>query len=669
MKNRLNNESSPYLLQHSNSPVNWFPWCRQAFELAAQNTKPIFLSIGYSTCHWCHVMAHESFENKEIADILNEHFISVKVDREERPDIDAVYMSVCQAFTGSGGWPMSIFMTADQKPFFAGYYFPPVSRHGMIGFKELLLTIVKQWNEQRSSLLTSADLILSALLKHSDVPIDVTRNSSAAANGHTLQQMIDSGILQQAVTIFAQDFDSENGGFGSAPKFPLPHNLLFLLLYALLFHEEAPLHQAVLTLKQMRKGGIFDQIGYGFSRYSTDDCFLVPHFEKMLYDNALLILAYASAYKATGDSSLLTVAMQTADYVFREMTGADGQFFSAQDADSEGAEGKYYVWTRKEINRILGSAKGSAFCSYYGITDQGNFEGSSIPNLLHSDNDHSTDLFEEERKQLYEYRRHRAQLHLDDKVLTSWNALMISALSTLYRVSGKPCYLEAAKKSQTFIEKHLSKDNILYVSYRNNKHSSHGFLDDYAYDTMALLSLYDATGNPAFLASAQSICLEAMQQFADKSYGGYFLYGPKNSPLITRPKETYDGALPSGNSVMAYCLVRLSQLTTKDIFKQAADAQLAFLSSKAIHYPAGYCMYLIALLYSAYPPQKITVLCSPKESAGELLSKLPLYADIRILEQETEAYRLLNNKTTYYVCKNYTCLPPTNEIPVSILHT
>lgn len=564
---------------------------------------------------------------------------------------------------------MSIFMTADQKPFFAGTYFPPVSRHGMIGFQELLLTIVKQWNEQRSSLLASADHILSALLKNSDVPIDITRNSSAKSDDHALQQIIDSGILQQAVTIFERDFDSKNGGFGSAPKFPLPHNLLFLLLYALLFHEETPLQQVVLTLKQMRKGGIFDQIGYGFSRYSTDDYFLVPHFEKMLYDNALFILTYASAYKATDDSSFLTIAMQTADYVFREMTGADGQFFSAQDADSDGAEGKYYVWTRKEIIHILGPTKGSAFCSCYGITDQGNFEGSSIPNLLHHDNDYPIDLFEEERKQLYEYRKHRAQLHLDDKVLTSWNALMISALCTLYRVSGKKCYLEAAKKSQAFIEKHLTKDNMLYVSYRNNKHSSHGFLDDYAYDTMALLSLYDATSNPAFLTGAQSICLEAMQQFADKSFGGYFLYGPKNSTLITRPKETYDGALPSGNSVMAYCLVRLSQLTTNDMFKQAADAQLAFLASKAIHYPTGYCMYLIALLYSAYPPQKITVLCAPQESAKEILSKLPLYADIEILEHETESYRLLNNKTTYYVCRNYTCFPPTNEIPASILHT
>jgi len=664
MYNRLNSQSSPYLLQHAQNPVDWFPWCEEAFEKAASEDKPVFLSIGYSTCHWCHVMAHESFENKEIAKILNEHFISVKVDREERPDIDSVYMSVCQAFTGSGGWPMSIFMTAQQKPFFAGTYFPPASRYDMTGFQELLLTIAGQWQQQRSRLLASADQILSAMQSEHRRTASAAAQNLPAANSEStiLLQETETCLLKQAADIFSQTFDPVHGGFGPAPKFPLPHNLLFLILYADIFHEEAPRQQALLTLKQMRKGGIFDQIGYGFSRYSTDDCFLVPHFEKMLYDNALLILACAAAYKTSGENCFLDTAMQTADYVSREMTGEDGGFYSAQDADSEGEEGKYYVWSYDEICSILGPEKGAAFCRYFGITKKGNFEGRNIPNLLHTDSPAYRDVFENERKLLYEYRRTRTRLHLDDKVLTSWYALMICALSVLYRVSGQPRYLQAAQKAQSFIDQRLRTGNILYVSCRGNTRSCCGFLDDYAYETLALLSLYTAAKDPVYLEHAQSICREAARQFADPS-GGYFLYGTKNDPLITKPKESYDGALPSGNSVMALCLVRLSQLTTDDTFRQEAERQLAFLAQEAAHYPAGYSVYLTALLFFRNPPRKITVLLSKEETAGQILPQLPLFADLTILKQETGAYRRLNGKTTYYVCQQHTCLPPADHLP------
>ncbi len=654
MHNRLATQSSPYLLQHCQQPVDWFSWCEEAFEEAAAKDKPIFLSIGYSTCHWCHVMAHESFEDQEIADILNNYFISVKVDREERPDIDSVYMPICQSFTGSGGWPMSIFMTAQQKPFFAGTYFPPVSRQGMIGFKELLLAIAKQWRERKSSLLATADQI-----------IDAVRKEQQSADQNSYEDRIPDQtawhLPAHAAHLFSQSFDAVRGGFGNAPKFPLAHNLVFLLLYAKLSNDQTAAHQALFTLKQMRKGGIFDQIGYGFSRYSTDAHYLVPHFEKMLYDNALLILAYAAAYKSSGDTFFLETAEQTADYIFREMTNDDGAFFSAQDADSEGEEGRYYTWNYEEIQRVLGAERGSTFCSHYGITKAGNFEGKNIPNLLQTDRPSIDSAFASERKRLYEYRKTRASLHLDDKILTSWNALMICAMTVLYRVSGKPQYLTAAVRAQSFIEKRLTDGNLLYVSCRSNTRSVLGFLDDYAYEILALLSLYDVTSSCTYLERAKALCQEALAQFADKR-GGYYLYGANNDALISCPKESYDGALPSGNSTLALCFVRLSQLAQDPLYTKAAKKQLAYLAKESAHYPAGYSVFLTALLFHTNPPEKITIVLSSEDTAGKVLPLMPLYADLTILEHETGSYKLLNGKTTYYVCKNHTCLPPVNTL-------
>lgn len=649
MSNRLKTQNSPYLLQHADNPVDWFPWCEEAFEKALREDKPVFVSIGYSTCHWCHVMARESFEDTKTAELLNKYFIAVKVDREERPDLDSVYLAVCQAFTGSGGWPMSIFMTAQQKPFFAGTYFPPHARYGMPGFSDLLLLIDKKWRTERGRLLESADQIFAAL-------------TAEAAHKSMLSHDIIDGLVPDAVRIFSERFDRVNGGFGPAPKFPLGHHLIFLMLYARLYDQSEPLRQALVTLKQMRKGGIFDQIGYGFSRYSTDARFLVPHFEKMLYDNALLILAYTVAFRAAGEYALLKTAEQTADYVLREMTGDNGAFFSAQDADSDGEEGKYYVFSQEEVCRVLGNEKGMAYCRHFGITKQGNFEGKNIPNLLHTD--HADDLavdFEEERKRLYDYRKTRTTLHLDDKVLTSWNALMICALSFLYRASGQARYLEAAKKAQAWISRHLTDGNALYTGCRGNALFAYGFLDDYAYEILALLALYGADGACEDLERAKALCLEAMEQFGDAK-GGYFLNGIKNETLMIRPKETYDGALPSGNSVLAYCLVRLSQLTQDERFRSAAEQQLAFLSQEAAHDPSGYSVFLTALLYDQNPPEKITVVLAKEDTVGEILPKLPLYADLMVLEQETGSYRLLNGKTTYYVCKNNSCQPPVNQL-------
>lgn len=670
MSNRLKDQSSPYLIQHAENPVDWYPWGEEAFWKAEREDKPVFLSIGYSTCHWCHVMAHESFENQEIAEILNRYFVSVKVDREERPDIDSVYMSVCQAFTGNGGWPMSIFMTADQKPFFAGTYFPPRAHYGMAGFADLLYAIADKWKKGRADLLESAEHILA----------HISRQGSDSFGG------INQSLLRQAVRNFSGSFDEVYGGFGDAPKFPTPHNLIFLMLYSRLYQEKQVFEQVKLTLKQMRRGGIFDQIGFGFSRYSTDRYYLVPHFEKMLYDNALLILAYSGAYKVSGDEDFRKTAEQTAEYIFREMTGENGEFYSAQDADSEGEEGKFYVWDYEEIVQVLGKERGRQFCEYFGITKQGNFEGKNIPNLLNGNK--ISDAFERERQVLYDYRKSRAKLHLDDKILTSWNSLMICAMSVLYRVTGKECYLMAAERAQRFLEENLAEGNILYVSCRNKVRSVKGFLDEYACYTASLLCLYEAAGKSAYLKRAEQICGEAQRQFADEEKGGYYLNGTQNAALITRPKETYDGALPSGNSVMAYCLVRLSQLTNEAghtlegtesegkgaaergsrqaalDFRSAAERQLAFLSAQAEHYPNGHTVFLLAMLFYFHPPQKITVVTAEKDDREKLLSRLPLYADVKILKEPAEGYQMLNDRTTYYVCKDNTCFPPSNQEPI-----
>ena len=646
MGNHLKEQSSPYLLQHAENPVDWYPWCDEAFEKAKREDKPVFLSIGYSTCHWCHVMAHESFENREIADILNKYYVAVKVDREERPDVDSVYMAVCQALTGSGGWPMTVFMTGSQKPFFAGTYFPPEARNGMIGMKELLLKAAESWRENKDALLESAEHITELMKKEA----------------RPLHDNISEALPQLAYKMLTDSFDESYGGFGAAPKFPTPHNLIFLSLYGRIKGEAGAFEQVKKTLEAMRRGGIFDQIGYGFSRYSTDRYYLVPHFEKMLYDNALLIIAYCAEYKLSGEEYMLDTAEKTAEYIFREMTGESGQFYSAQDADSEGVEGKYYIWSYEEILTVLGRERGVKFCRHFGITEEGNFEGFNIPNILNGQQ--IQDDFDDEKKLLYDYRRRRASLHLDDKVLTSWNSLMIYAMTVLYRATGNDRYLEAAKGAQTFIEKSLADGDTLYVSIRDGKRSSKGFLDEYSFYAAALIGLYQATGKAEYAERAADICDSARRQFADETHGGYFLWGKENSGLIARPKEVYDGALPSGNSVMAYCLVCLSRITGRDEMEKAAVAQLAYMSGAAQGYPAGHCMFLIAMLLYYHPPQEITVAPAEGEAAGEIIKRLPLDADINILSGETGEYHLINGKTTYFICKNHTCLPPTNEMPV-----
>lgn len=641
MSNHLKNETSPYLLQHADNSVDWYPWCREAFERAKKEDKPIFLSIGYSTCHWCHVMAHESFESGAAAEILNRYFISIKVDREERPDIDSVYMSVCQAFTGSGGWPMSIFMTWDKQPFFAGTYFPVRPQYGMPGFTDLLYTAADKWKNDRKALLRSADFI-TAHLKQPE---------------SEKQNWQDEKLCSRAVQMFADSFDSRYGGFGSAPKFPIPHNLWFLTLYAKQNQDADVLEMVERTLVQMRKGGIFDQIGYGFSRYSTDPYFLAPHFEKMLYDNALLIIAYASVYQLTQNRFYLETAEKTAQYVFREMVSPDGGFYSAQDADSEGVEGKYYTFSFAEIIRVLGPERGERFAGTFDITVDGNFEGVNIPNLLKS-NDIDSD-FSEDFQKLYQYRKIRSKLHLDDKALTSWNSMMIAALSMLYRVSRNGEYLKAAVNAQVFLEENLSTGASLYASWRSGKHSENGFLDDYAWYVAALMELYHSTLDYEYLKKAEKFCMEAVKRFLDSENGGFYLSEINSTELFMNPKETHDGMVPSGNSVMAYNFVRLHQLTEKERYRELAKRQTAYMSGRAQAYLTGHSMFLLAKLLYDNPPEHVVIAYQKKSDLEKVKRQLPLLANV-VTVPACKEYPLKNGSTTFYICKGHVCLEPTN---------
>lgn len=647
MHNFLFDQTSPYLLQHAENPVQWYPWCSEAFERAEKEDKPVFLSIGYSTCHWCHVMAHESFEDEEVADILNRYFISIKVDKEERPDIDSIYMAVCQAFTGSGGWPATIFMTSEKKPFFAGTYFPKNARYGQIGLKELLVVIHEKWETDRTALLETAEGILTAL----------GREETADAG-------MDTELVNVAVGLYRESFDEAYGGFGRAPKFPAPHNLLFLMNYYEKSRDADVIHMVEKTLLQMYRGGIFDHIGGGFCRYSTDRFFLVPHFEKMLYDNALLILAYSRAYQITKKQIYCEAARKTADFILSEMTAPEGGFYSAQDADCEGVEGKYYLFRPSEIIGVLGEKAGNEFNQYFNITAKGNFEGKNIPHLLQTSNLNSNmDAFLPE---VSKYRRNRYPLHLDDKILTSWNALMIAAMCDLYRVTGRREYLSAAMRAQEFIEKNLCEDGILYVSYRNGRRGSRGFLDDYANEIFALIALYEASLKADYLEKAIAFCEKAVSEFYDTKQGGFFLYGEENEQLILRPKETYDGAIFSGNSAMAYNLVHLYFITGRKMFGELAERQLGFMSAEAADYPAGYAMFLMALSDYREPPAKVTIVVKAQEDITDLPCKIPLHTSISVLDSPTEEFPLKNDRTTYYVCRGHACMPPVNELDFPI---
>ena len=660
--NHLINEKSPYLLQHAHNPVNWYPWSAEAFAKAKAEDKPVFLSIGYSTCHWCHVMAHESFENEETAQILNEKFISVKVDREERPDVDAVYMDVCMAMNRNGGWPLTVLMTPEQKPFFTATYIP----REQLG--DLLLRTSEMWTNAKNNLTTSAES-LSAYIKEQSEQQSLTGKPSPA-------------IIDEGASLLKKSFDSKYGGFGNAPKFPTPHNLIFLMKQYERTKDERLLAVAEATLDRMYRGGIFDHIGGGFSRYSTDRMWLVPHFEKMLYDNALLLYAYSEGYRITGKELYKYVCERIVAYVLKELTHEQGGFFCGQDADSDGVEGKYYVFTPQEVIHILGVNEGKVFCKAYDISSSGNFEGKSIPNLV--GNEHYENEYKNKENAfglLYQYRLQRTKLHKDDKILTSWNALMIAAFARAYLVFGNKEYLEAAGKAFDFIKSNLSDGNgRLKVRWREGESSGDGMLDDYAFLAFAALELYGVTFEVGYLKNAIDLANVIKEKFSDNENGGFYLYASDSEQLLTRPKEVYDGAMPSGNSVAALVFARLSALTASMAFKETADQQMSFIAGTIKGYPAGYSFSLLAMSEMLYPPVDLICASAEEDICDKIRSfkrenKLP---DINTLIKTSENSNILaeiapltadypvpENGTRYYICKNGACMAPKNEPDVS----
>src|SRR5690625_2429298 len=519
--NKLINEKSPYLLQHAHNPVNWYPWGEDAFDKAQSENKPIFLSIGYSTCHWCHVMAHESFEDDDVATILNDHYISIKVDREERPDIDAVYMKVCQMMTGHGGWPLTIFMTADKIPFYAGTYFPKESKHGLPGLIEVLTELHKKYTSDPKHI--------------TDVTINVTEALEQIVQNKS-EHRINKKAIQETFQQLGKNFDAEYGGFGSAPKFAQPQNILFLLTYHHYYENSLALAMAEQTLKNMAHGGIFDQIGFGFARYSTDEAWLVPHFEKMLYDNALLLMAFTDCYQVSRDPFYKKMSEKIVEFISREMTSDNGTFFSAIDADSEGVEGKYYVWDYEEVLEILGETLGLLYTSIYDITPEGNFEGNNVPNTIniHLDeiaqanqmtmNELEMEL-ERARKLLLENREKRPYPHVDDKVLTAWNSMMIIALAKSGKIFQHEKFVERAIDATQLIEDHLFIGGRLMARYRDGETKYHAYLEDYAYLIWSYIELYETTYHLSYLKKAKTLTNQMNELFWDDGNGGFFHTG------------------------------------------------------------------------------------------------------------------------------------------------
>ena len=642
MSNRLKYETSPYLLQHAENPVDWYPWGEEAFQRARDEDKPVFLSIGYSSCHWCHVMARESFADEATAAILNHGFVSIKVDREERPDVDNVYMAVCQALTGSGGWPLTLFLTPEKKPFFAGTYFPKTPQYGMAGFCDLLLAIEEAWANDRENLVRSADKLTAVFKERED------RKTPAEPEN----------LIERGMSGLVNSFDRAFGGFGRAPKFPTPQNLLFLLQQYEKTGDAHALHMATVTLEQMYAGGLFDHIGGGFCRYSTDRRFLVPHFEKMLYDNALLILAYSKAFELTEDRFFLDVAERTAAFLLREMQAPDGGFYSAQDADSEGREGMYYVLTPEETVSVLGKERGEAFNAMYDVTPEGNFEGGSIPNLIN--HPRAAERFEAEKQALLAYRKARARLSIDDKILTFWNALAITALCALYRTSGRDRYLEAALSAYNCLARNAMRDETLYASVKDGIPGSRAFLDDRAGAALMEIALYDATLEQGHLDKAVRHALIAIREYADPDSGGFFYSGAQNEALLFRFKETADNALPSGNSIMAYVLARLGVLKPDALNKDVVEKQFVYLKTQAALRPTAHTAFLFALSDQELPPVKIVAVGA--EDPKELARLAPIGSNVLLLDRETAEYPLINDRQTFYLCRGFTCFPPVNEL-------
>ncbi|HWQ18593.1 MAG TPA: thioredoxin domain-containing protein [Methanotrichaceae archaeon] len=672
--NRLAKEKSPYLLQHAHNPVDWYPWSDEAFESARREDKPIFLSIGYSTCHWCHVMAHESFEDPQVAGLMNQAFVPIKVDREERPDIDQIYMAACQRMTGRGGWPLTIIMTPDKKPFFAATYIPKESRFGMVGMMELIPRIQEIWKDRREEVVKSAESIASQL------------QPTSAGKGEPLNR----SDLERTYEELLSTFDFRNGGFGLSPKFPTPHNLLFLLRYWKRTGEESALGMIETTLQAMRLGGIYDHIGHGFHRYSTDSEWFVPHFEKMLYDQALLIMAYVEAYQATGKEEYALTAREVLTYVIRDMTSTEGGFYSAEDADSEGVEGKFYLWTRDELRSLLDKKEYDLMIRAFDVREEGNFpEGmktrSNILRMRSSPEDIaalmgiSLDQFRERldatREKLFLARKKRVHPHKDDKILADWNGLMIAAMAKAAEILGEPEYAKRARAAADFILEKMRTDGHLAHMYRNGA-SGQANLDDYAFLTWGLIDLYEATFDARYLRAARGLNGQMIEHFWDKANGGLYFTPDYGEKLLIRQKEIYDGAMPSGNSAAMFNLLRLSRLTgDPELEKKAEEIGRAFSSTIRKH-RSGHAMLMAALDFAIGPSYEVALAGELEgQDMAEMLKALrskfiPNKVVMLVSPEETDILEIasfargmipLDGKATAYVCTGFACDRPTTD--------
>lgn len=665
--NKLINETSPYLLQHAHNPVDWYPWGDEAFAKAKAEDKPVLVSIGYSACHWCHVMEHESFEDEATAAIMNKHFVNIKVDMEERPDVDKIYMSFVQLTTGSGGWPLNSFLTPDKKPFFGGTYFPPSPRYNMPGFPQILTSIADAWENKRDELLHSANDILG----------EIRRVGLAQVEGEN----ISSDQMDSAFQSFVRAFDSVNGGFGGAPKFPPAMSLEFLLRYYKQTGNVNALEMVVKTCQKMAHGGIFDQLGGGFHRYTVDAIWLTPHFEKMLYDNAQLIKIYLHLFQITKDEFYKRVAVETLDYVKSEMLDEKGGFYTAQDADSEGVEGKFFVWTPAEVANVLGEKNAQIFNFYYDVSDGGNFEEKNILNVRNSLSETSQAfkieigelqaVLEHGRKLLFEEREKRIKPFRDEKVLTAWNGLMLSAFAEAGVILESEEYLTIAKNNANFVLENLQKGDFLLRSYKDGRSKLNAYLEDYANFSDGLTDLFQVTGDVKYLKEAKRLADVMIEEFWDEDGGGFFFTGNSHEELIVRTKDYYDGATPSGNSVAADVLLKLSHLTGDERYERFATTVLRLIGSQIRRHPQGFGRALSVLstrfdatkevvifgkrgnnlereLWREYLPNKVVVLAENSESS-ELL---PVLAE----------RGMVDGKPTAYVCENFTCQRPATDV-------
>jgi uncharacterized protein len=661
--NALIHETSPYLLQHAHNPVFWHPWGEEALSKAKREDKPILLSIGYSACHWCHVMEHESFEDEGIAQLMNESFINIKVDREERPDLDSIYMTAVQLMTGRSGWPMTVFLTPDQVPFYCGTYFPPDDRHGMPGFRRVLLSLAQAYQEKKPMIRSNADALVADLNKS---------NILKDAHGR-----LDVEILDSAVSALAVDFDSQYGGFGTAPKFPPSMALTFLMRSCRRTGAEKFLEIIHRTLESMACGGVYDQIGGGFHRYSVDAQWLVPHFEKMLYDNALLSRAYLDAFLLTRKDLYRRICRETLDYVAREMTSPEGGFYSSQDADSEGREGAFFLWTPRDVYAGLGEQDGALFCQYYGITEEGNFEGQNIlhvpkplgmiAGLNHVTEEQLFEIIQRGRQKLFDVREKRIKPGRDEKVLTAWNGLMLRSFAEAANALEREDFRQIAVRNAEFLLSTLRCSGRLLRSYKDGQSKFNAYQEDYACLIDGLISLYETTFNVRWIREAESLADQMIQLFWDASGGGFYFTSEDHESLIHRPKDLSDNAIPSGNSVAAGAFVKLWKLTGNSRWSRYAETILESVAARMSEYPSAFPHMLCALDFFLGSVKEIAIIGDPRDDdTRNLLHEVfQRYWPNKVLACGAQGgLFLLENKpqiegaATAYVCENFTCSLP-----------